>query len=100
MLRIRREYQRRPPIALEVSEPVPSPGDAGESRLIRLEEAAAFNDRALEELSAQLADLFRRVESLARRLAELERRIETTAHDRPMGGDDEAPNPVEPSESP
>ncbi len=44
--------------------------------ITKLEEAVAFNERTIEELSAELAKAFRRIEDLVSRIEELGSRIE------------------------
>ncbi len=48
---------------------------AGDERLMRLEEATAFNERALEELTAQLLDVDGRMRRMLSRLEALEGRL-------------------------
>lgn len=48
---------------------------AHEPNTTRLEEAVAFNERTIEELSAELAKAFERIEAMARRLEEIESRM-------------------------
>lgn len=53
----------------------PSHAQSDGARLARLEESAAFNERAIEQLSAEIADMNRRVAALTKRLAALEERL-------------------------
>jgi uncharacterized coiled-coil protein SlyX len=54
-----------------------------DSRLNKLEESQAFSERAGEQLSAQILELFAKIETLNRRLAAMEQRLERAARDGP-----------------
>lgn len=54
---------------------------AARERLTRLEEAAAFSDRAIENLTEQMLDLDGKLRRAMARLAELEERIERVRAD-------------------
>lgn len=47
-----------------------------DERLQRMEEAQAFTERAVEELSETVLDAFDRIDALVRRIAALEARLE------------------------
>lgn len=49
------------------------------SRLVRLEEAIGFADRAAEEAGVQAIDLYRRLDALTKRIEMVERRITEVA---------------------
>ncbi len=53
------------------SGPPPTPSD----RLNRIEENLSFTDKAVEDLSAEIADLNRRMQQLTKRLLALEERL-------------------------
>ncbi len=56
-------------------------------RLDRVEEGLAFTERAVEQLSTEIADINRRVQLVTRRLALIEQRLE-----KPQGDQDPAAN--------
>lgn len=69
--------------------PIPDSPDPMTARVLKLEEAQAFSERAAEQLSAELYQLHRQVDDLAQRLATVERRMERMAGgegDGPGGG--------------
>jgi uncharacterized coiled-coil protein SlyX len=57
--------------------------DRDRARLDRVEESLAFTERAVEQLSTEIADMNRRVQALTRRIALIEQRLE-----KPEGGAD------------
>lgn len=64
--------------------------------ITRLEEAIAFNERTIEELSAELAKAYERIEALSRRIDELETRVGEVEREEvrlAVEGDD-APDPA------
>lgn len=69
-----------------------------ERRLERLEETAAFNDRAVELLGQEVASAFRRLQDLARRLESLEKRAEAAAN-APAGADSDGDGGGPPDEA-
>jgi uncharacterized coiled-coil protein SlyX len=63
--------------------------DASGPRLLKLEEAQAFSERTIEQLSAEMAELNRRLGEVSVRLSRLEQRLEGLSNPSP-GEDDEA----------
>lgn len=56
--------------------PADLPGDPDlDRRLLQVEEAAAFTDHTVEQLSAEVAELNRRLRELTQRTESLERRL-------------------------
>ncbi len=51
------------------------------ARLDRLEESLAFTERAVEQLSTEIADINRRVQVITRRLAQIEQRLDKPQSD-------------------
>lgn len=49
---------------------------AGDERVQRVEEAQAFTERTVEELSETVRDAFARIDALTRRLSALEARLD------------------------
>ncbi len=53
----------------------PSPGDSSHQRLTSLEEHSAFTEHAVDQLSAEIAELNKRVHVLVSRIDSLETRL-------------------------
>jgi len=70
------------------------PDDSLEQRLIRIEEQAAFMERAAEQLSSETAEVNSRLQALTRRIEALEHRlgrIITAQEDQPGGDSSDRP---------
>lgn len=61
-------------------------------RIERLEDAQVFGDRATEQLSEQLIEVFGRIEALDRRLQGLESRLQALGDDEDYPGAADALN--------
>lgn len=57
------------------------PGPDFDRRLVKLEEAAAFTERTVEQLSVEVAELGRRLRELSQRTDALERRLTGVVED-------------------
>jgi uncharacterized coiled-coil protein SlyX len=63
--------------------------------ITKLEEAVAFNERTIEELSAELAKAYDHIGALSRRIEELESRMTDLEREEILAADDEdAPDPA------
>lgn len=66
------------------------------SRLDRLEEGLAFTERAVEQLSTEIADINRRVQAITKRLAAIELRLAKPQGDANSPASDEDHTPASP----
>lgn len=63
--------------------------------ITKLEEAVAFNERTIEELSAEVAKAFERIGALSRRIDELESRMTDLEREEILSADEEeTPDPA------
>ena len=64
-------------------------------RITKLEEGVAFNERAIEELSAELAKAYERIAALAARLDDLGTRLGDLERADPASGESDEVHPPE-----
>ena len=69
------------------------------SRIMKLEEAVAFNERTIDELSAELAKAYERLDALSKTIEDLGTRLTDLefVDAAPDDDDDEAHPPIDPA---
>ncbi len=84
-----------PPDESNPASRTPAPDPEIDQRLVRLEEAAAFTDHTVEQLSAEITELNRRLRELAHRTEHLERRLSGVVEEIEKRETNEAGEPQE-----